>query len=532
MVVTPQLWDLLLDLHWTAVKNILKYLRNTEDMFLVYGGDIKRELRVSCYTDAGYLTDVDDLKSQTRYVFVLNGGVVDWKSTKQSIFATSSVEAEYITAYDASNEAVWIKKFIYGLGVVPTIEEPITMYCDNTRAITIANESAITKGARHYHAKVHFLCEVIELGDIKYDGNFGFIFNEEGSKKLRDNKGVGSYTNTMFLESWGRSSYAREMVKVKADKELIEELVVAIPKLEKEGYTQETIHIEYEWKPPGFCLVKRRENNGNFKSFVKHKSKFEYKPRFSDVAAVSKQVNVQKEASSLTRGSIPLLNPFDLLNTDVDNVLDKGKKVVNTYATDHVNISVSIDEEDEDDVENVFDETICFITNTNHNVTKNYIQYIYLNTGARDGIRRLMGIYVRKWGTTCSEWLIKMLKTPFRKLLYEHGNHYDHVTKLRMELNEVQIAIDRDPSNFFLRDEEVSISHLWQVIMEEHRVSMEAYKKVYQETVRFEQMMEIVQQSMEMDIWEINEKLAERREQMGIRAYDEDNGHEKWNQKI
>nr|GEX84527.1 putative retrotransposon Ty1-copia subclass protein [Tanacetum cinerariifolium] len=40
-------------------------------------GDIKRELRVSCYTDAGYLTDADDLKSQTGYVFILNGGVVN-----------------------------------------------------------------------------------------------------------------------------------------------------------------------------------------------------------------------------------------------------------------------------------------------------------------------------------------------------------------------------------------------------------------------------------------------------------------------
>nr|GFD07198.1 retrotransposon protein, putative, Ty1-copia subclass [Tanacetum cinerariifolium] len=57
------------DIHWTTVKNILKYLRNTKDMFLVYGGDLKRELRVSCYTDAGYLTDADDLKSQAGYVF-------------------------------------------------------------------------------------------------------------------------------------------------------------------------------------------------------------------------------------------------------------------------------------------------------------------------------------------------------------------------------------------------------------------------------------------------------------------------------
>nr|GEV79639.1 retrotransposon protein, putative, Ty1-copia subclass [Tanacetum cinerariifolium] len=157
------------DIHWTTVKNILKYLRNTKDMFLVYGGDLKRELRVSCYTDAGYLTDADDLKSQTGYVFVLNGGAVDWKSTKQSIFATSSAEAKYIAAFDASKEAVWVRKFISGLSVVPTIEEPISMYCDNTGAIAIANESEITKGARYFHAKVHYLREVIEFGDIKLE---------------------------------------------------------------------------------------------------------------------------------------------------------------------------------------------------------------------------------------------------------------------------------------------------------------------------------------------------------------------------
>ncbi|GKF63491.1 hypothetical protein Tco_0186939, partial [Tanacetum coccineum] len=124
----------------------MKYLRNTKDMFLVYGGDMKRELRVSCYTDAGYLTDADDMKSQTGYVFVLNGGSVDWKSTKQSIFATSSTDVEYIAAFDASKEAVWIRKFISGLGIVPTIEEPINMYCDNTRAIAITKDHGVTKG--------------------------------------------------------------------------------------------------------------------------------------------------------------------------------------------------------------------------------------------------------------------------------------------------------------------------------------------------------------------------------------------------
>nr|GFA90700.1 hypothetical protein [Tanacetum cinerariifolium] len=101
--------------HWTAVKNILKYLRNTKDICMVYG------------------------------------------------------DAEYIAAFDASKEAVWIHKFISGLGIVPIIEEPISMYCDNTEAIAIEKDDEVTKGARHFHAKVHYLRETIKLGDVKIE---------------------------------------------------------------------------------------------------------------------------------------------------------------------------------------------------------------------------------------------------------------------------------------------------------------------------------------------------------------------------
>ena len=53
--------------HWTTVKNILKYLKSTKDMFLVYGGD--KELVVNGYVDASFDTDMDDSKSQTGYFF-------------------------------------------------------------------------------------------------------------------------------------------------------------------------------------------------------------------------------------------------------------------------------------------------------------------------------------------------------------------------------------------------------------------------------------------------------------------------------
>ena len=59
--------------HWTAVKEIFKYLR-TKKFFLVYGGE--KELIVNGYTDAAFQTDAENSKSQSGYVFCLNGGVI------------------------------------------------------------------------------------------------------------------------------------------------------------------------------------------------------------------------------------------------------------------------------------------------------------------------------------------------------------------------------------------------------------------------------------------------------------------------
>ena len=88
--------------HWIAVKNILKYLRRTNNVFLVYGGE--EELVVTGYTDASFQTDKDDSKSQSGYVFTINGGAVNWKSSKQETAADFTTEAEYIVASEAAKK--------------------------------------------------------------------------------------------------------------------------------------------------------------------------------------------------------------------------------------------------------------------------------------------------------------------------------------------------------------------------------------------------------------------------------------------
>ncbi|KAK8684267.1 hypothetical protein V6N13_040297 [Hibiscus sabdariffa] len=133
----------LLDLscHWTAVKNILKYLRRTKDVFLVYGGE--EELRIKGYTDASFQTDKDDSRSQSGFVFCLNG------------------------ASEAAKEAVWIKKFITELGVIPSIADAVDLYCDNNGAIAQAKEPRSHQRSKHILRRFHLIREIIDRGDVE-----------------------------------------------------------------------------------------------------------------------------------------------------------------------------------------------------------------------------------------------------------------------------------------------------------------------------------------------------------------------------
>ncbi|KAK8619730.1 hypothetical protein V6N13_136010 [Hibiscus sabdariffa] len=119
--------------HWTVVKNILKYLRRTKDIFLVYGGE--EELRIKGYTDASFQTDKDDSRSQS--------------------------------ASEAAKEAVWIKDFITGLGVIPSISYAVDLYCDNNGAIAQAKEPRSHQRSKHILRRFHLIREIIDREDVE-----------------------------------------------------------------------------------------------------------------------------------------------------------------------------------------------------------------------------------------------------------------------------------------------------------------------------------------------------------------------------
>ena len=141
-------------------------MRRTQDIFLVFSDE--SDLKIEGYTDSSFQSESDS-KSISGYVFTLNGGAISWKSSKQSTTADSTAEAEYIAASEAAKEAVWMRKFVSELGVVPSVEEPIVLYCDNNAAIAQAKEPRSHKNSKHVLRRFHLIREIVERGDVNVE---------------------------------------------------------------------------------------------------------------------------------------------------------------------------------------------------------------------------------------------------------------------------------------------------------------------------------------------------------------------------
>ena len=92
--------------HLVAAKHVMRYLKGTIDFGIYYDGN--HDYRLYGYTDADWAGSVPDRKSTSGGCYSLGSAMISWFSRKQSIVALSTTEAEYIAAFSASCEAIWI----------------------------------------------------------------------------------------------------------------------------------------------------------------------------------------------------------------------------------------------------------------------------------------------------------------------------------------------------------------------------------------------------------------------------------------
>jgi hypothetical protein len=94
-------------LDWQAAKCVLQYLKGTTSLGLTYTAGLASSNCLIAYADADWATCPETRHSISTYVTILNGAAVAWKSKKQGAVATSSSEAEFVSASKAADEIVW-----------------------------------------------------------------------------------------------------------------------------------------------------------------------------------------------------------------------------------------------------------------------------------------------------------------------------------------------------------------------------------------------------------------------------------------
>ncbi|KAL0439750.1 UNVERIFIED_CONTAM: hypothetical protein Slati_2458000 [Sesamum latifolium] len=110
--------------------------------------------------------DDDDAKSQSDFVFKLNGGVVAWKSFKKDTTADSTAELNTLQLRKLQEGGL---DYIQELGVVPSIAESVVIFCDNNETIAQAKELRSHHRSKHILRCYHLLREMVSRGDCRMD---------------------------------------------------------------------------------------------------------------------------------------------------------------------------------------------------------------------------------------------------------------------------------------------------------------------------------------------------------------------------
>ena len=128
-------------------------MQGTKGLMLTYRRS--DSLHIERYSDSDFTKDVDDRKSTSGYVFTLTGGAISWKSSKQTVTASSTMYAEFVACYEATGQVNWLKKFMLVLKVVDDIHKPLKLYYDNEPAVTYAYNNRSSNAAKHIDIKFY-----------------------------------------------------------------------------------------------------------------------------------------------------------------------------------------------------------------------------------------------------------------------------------------------------------------------------------------------------------------------------------------
>jgi hypothetical protein len=186
--------------HYQALRKICKYLRATSDWGLVYWRplhllrddlpEVPFKLASSpadlpsmpssnllttlhAYLDASYGTDQKTRKSITGYAICYGGAAICYRSTRQTITALSSTEAEFIASVSTAKKVKYLRAVLLELALEQ--KGPTPLFCDNESCIKMINNQVPTERSRHIDVRYFAIQEWRSAGEIELEHIPGVI---------------------------------------------------------------------------------------------------------------------------------------------------------------------------------------------------------------------------------------------------------------------------------------------------------------------------------------------------------------------
>ncbi|XP_040374525.1 secreted RxLR effector protein 161-like [Rosa chinensis] len=152
--------------HWVAGKKVLRYVQRIKNHMFVYTQVEK--LKLVGYTDSDFAGNYPDSKKSTcGYVFMLVGGAVAWKTMKQTLVTTSTMQAEFIAVYEGMCEELWIRIFLIQTRILSQIVSyALVIHCDNEAAMFFSKNSKRSNNSKHIDLKYYSVRERVKHGEI------------------------------------------------------------------------------------------------------------------------------------------------------------------------------------------------------------------------------------------------------------------------------------------------------------------------------------------------------------------------------
>ncbi|GJZ39140.1 zinc knuckle CX2CX4HX4C containing protein [Tanacetum coccineum] len=176
---------------------------------------------------------------------------------------------------------------------------------------------------------------------------------------------LDSYTSTMCNDLWGQSNFARCLIELNSEADLVDVVNVGIPSLNREGFTKETIRVEYEWRPPKFDICKIFGHTNDGFQMVGKKKKRKGKSKFTNCGqfvgpSVKQNVRYEPKATTIApkKGATNMGNSSKSSSTlKTTGTSSKKDNIITSNSYSTLN-------DEEEDVENVYDESANLFQNT------------------------------------------------------------------------------------------------------------------------------------------------------------------------